>query len=106
MSDSARRLAGPLTLGAAAATVYTVPADTTAIVKSILLCNPSGATRAVTMSVGADATGTRFLTQLSVPAAGLQAIDTFVPLAAGETLQAFCDAAGTVNLLVGGIETT
>lgn len=106
MSDTAKRLCGPATLGTSAATLYTVPAATTTVVKSVTLSNATGSARTVNLSVGADAAGTRWLAAVGVPANGTNCIDTFLPLTTGEVLQGSCDAGSAVNVTIGGVETT
>lgn len=84
----------------AAGTKYTVPAGRLGILKHIRVQNPSGSSVAFTMSLGADAAGTRIYDAFLLTAAGTPGAieDRFVyfVLAAGEVIQAF---AGTNNIL-------
>lgn len=107
MTDTPKRLAGPTQLAAAAATVYTVPASTTAILRYMRIVNTSGTDRTVTVSIGADAAGTRLLSTMNVPANG-GVIDWtgFVPLAAGELIQAYASAAAALTAVLAGVEVT
>lgn len=97
------RLAGPAQVSNAAATKYTVPAATKTIVRHIHVENPSGSPVTFTLSIGADAAGTRIFDAFSIPAAaaGVSAsvLDHFCYyiLEAAEIIQAF---AGTNNILV------
>ncbi len=62
-----KRMSGPAALGAIA-TLYTCPANRTARVRHIHVSNPSGAAQTFTMSIGADAAGTRIFDAFSVAA--------------------------------------
>ena len=57
MSTRSKRLAGPYVLtGSADATIYTVPADRVALVKSLRVLNPpSGSARQVLLGIGTTA---------------------------------------------------
>lgn len=96
MSSLNKRLAGPAQVSNAAATKYTVPASTVTILQHIHVQNPSGSAVTFTMSIGADAAGTRIYDAFSI-AAGSQ-LDLFCKyvLTAAEVIQAF---AGTNNIL-------
>ena len=67
MARTPKRLVGPVAL--TVATLYTVPASTKTIIRHIHLQNPSGGALTVTLSIGADAAGTRLLAAYSIPAA-------------------------------------
>jgi hypothetical protein len=103
MADTAKRLAGPLQLATAAATVYTVPALTTAIIQNIHAMNTTALDKNLTISVGVDAAGTRIFDTLLVPARGYLDQNIFLVMAAAEVLQAFSDVAG-ITLTVSGVE--
>jgi hypothetical protein len=103
MARTPKRLAGPALVATGPATIYTVPAVTKTIVRHIHVSNPSGSPVTLTLSVGADAAGTRLLGAYSIPAAAAGVTDSvrdiwlYVPMEAAEILQA---AAGTNNVLV------
>ncbi len=99
-----KRLYGPAQLPAAAATAYTVPASTIAVIRRMRVSNPSGNARLFTISIGADAAGTRLYSGVSVPAGGSQDIFGPFTLAAGEVIQAYADAATAVVLEIDGTE--
>lgn len=96
MPRISKRLAGPAQVSNAAATKYTTPAVTKTIVRHIHVQNPSAATVNFTMSIGADAAGTRIFD--AFPIAAQQVLDhfCFYVLEATEIIQAF---AGTNNIL-------
>jgi hypothetical protein len=100
-----KRLAGPAALTTSAATKYTAPALTTTVIRRGRVSNPSGGALTFTMSIGADATGTRLYDAVSVPAGG--GLDIFGPftVAAGEIVQAL--GSGTALVLeLDGTETS
>lgn len=102
MATTKKRLAGPAQVATGPATIYTVPASTKTIIRKIHVQNPSGSAVTLTLSIGADAAGTRFLSAYSIPAAGAgvtgSVVDFWGPytMDAAEVLQA---SAGTNNIL-------
>lgn len=61
-------LYGPAQVATGPTTVYTVPAARSALMRHIHLSNPSGSAVTFTMSIGADAAGTRIFGALSIAA--------------------------------------
>jgi hypothetical protein len=59
MARTPKRLAGPAQVATGPATKYTVPASTKTIVRHIHVYNPGSGTATFTLSIGADAAGTR-----------------------------------------------
>lgn len=96
MTDTAARIIGPILLTNSTVTLYTVPAATQAIVRSIHIANTSGTAATATLSIGADAAGTRLLGAFSVPANGTYDWSGFLPVAAAETIRG---QSGTTNVL-------
>ena len=96
MAVTGSRLFGPALLSNAAATKYTAPASTTVKIQNIHVFNDSGTAATFTMSIGADAAGTRIFDAISIPPNS--PYDSYGPfyLAAGEIVQAF---SGTNNVL-------
>lgn len=90
------RLAGPALLTNAAATKYTVPAATQTILRHIHVENPTGAAVTFTMSIGADAAGTRIYDVFSIAAGAVLDVFCYYVLVAAEVVQAF---AGTNNVM-------
>jgi hypothetical protein len=112
MPRTPKRLAGPAQVATGPATIYTVPAATKTVIRYIHVQNPSASPVTLTLSVGADAVGTRFYAAYSIPAAGagvtgsVIGIWLYLVMEAAEILQA---AAGTNNILtiiVNGEENT
>lgn len=102
MPRTPKRLYGPALVATGPATVYTVPAATKTIVRHIHLQNPSGSPVNFTLSLGADAAGTRLWSAYSIPAAAAGVTDNvrdifvYMVMEAAEVIQL---AAGTNNIL-------
>lgn len=102
MAKTATRLFGPAVVSNAAATKYTVPALTKAVIRQIHVQNPSASPVTFTISIGADAAGTRLYDAYSIPAAAAGVTGSVIDLFgywvvdAAEIVQAF---AGTNNIL-------
>ena len=96
-------------LGAVNATLYTVPASTTTVLKNIHLTNTSSSTKKVTLYLvdnGGSATdANKLFHQVSVPGSGIleycgwKVLDT-----PGDTIQGFADSASSVTIHVDGAE--
>jgi len=103
MARIPKRLYGPAQIATGPATVYTVPALTKTIIRQIHLSNPSGSPVTFTLSIGADAAGTRLWATYSIPAAAAGVTDSvrdifmYEPMEAAEILTL---SAGTNNILV------
>jgi hypothetical protein len=102
MPGIAKRVHGPAQVSNAATTKYTVPASTRFILRHIHVQNPSGSAVTFTLSIGADAAGTRLYDAFSIPAAAAgerESVKDFYcyhVLEAAEVIQAL---AGTNNIL-------
>lgn len=103
MSREALTFYGPVAIATGPATVHTVPAVTKDIVRQIHLSNPSALPVTFTLSVGADAAGTRLWGAYSIPAAAAGVSDSvrdiymYLPLEPAEIITL---SAGTNNILV------
>lgn len=108
MARTPKRLFGPAQLTNAAATKYTCPAGTKAIIRHIHVENP-GAGVTLTMSIGADAAGTRIYDALPIPA-GSQGLVPYpfvnFVLEAAEILQAFASVTLQLVVTIDGDELT
>lgn len=69
MARIPKRLYGPALIATGPATVYTVPALTKTIIRHIHVSNPSASPVTFSLSIGADAAGTRLFQTYSIPAA-------------------------------------
>lgn len=103
MARIPKRLAGPAQVATGPATKYTVPAATKTIVRHIHVENPSASPVTFTLSIGADAAGTRLFDAFSIPASAAGVTDNvldhfcYYVIEATEVIQA---GAGTTNILV------
>jgi hypothetical protein len=70
MPRTPKRLAGPAQVTTTPTIKYTTPASTMTIIRNIHISNASGSPAAITISIGADAAGTRIFDSFSVAAAG------------------------------------
>jgi len=106
MSLTNKRLAGPALLTNAAATKYTAPAGTVTIIQHLHVENPTNATVNFTMSIGADAAGTRIYDVF--PIAANSVLDTFCKyvLQPAEIVQAFAGTNNVMTLTLDGQELT
>lgn len=92
----AKRMSGPALVTNLAVTKYTVPASRRGIIRHIHVQNPSGSAITFTMSIGADAAGTRIFDAFSIAANSVLDHFCYYVLEAAEILQAL---AGTTNIL-------
>lgn len=99
---------GPTALTTSAATLYTVPAATTLSVRNIHVANESTTTAVtVTMSIGTDGAGKRFLGPgLSIPASSSYDWSGLLIVNTGEVIQALASAATSLTVTISGINTT
>lgn len=92
----AKRLNGPSNLTNASVTRYTVPAGARTIVRHIHISNTSAGAVTLTMSIGADAAGTRIFDAYSIAAGAVLDHFCYYVLAAAEIIAA---QGGTTNIL-------
>jgi hypothetical protein len=103
MARTPKRLYGPAQVATGPTTVYTVPASTKTVLRHLHVNNPSASPVTLTISIGADAAGTRFLDAYSIPAKAAGVTDSardiyvYIPMEAAEILTL---SAGTNNVLV------
>jgi hypothetical protein len=76
MARTPKRIVGPALVATGPTTVYTVPALTKTIIRHIHVSNPSASPVTLTLSIGADAAGTRLLSTYSIPAAAAGVTDS------------------------------
>lgn len=104
-TDTLKRLGGPTALSGSAATIYTVPASTTATIKAIRVANETGSAATLNFSVGTDGANKRFVFGLSVPANGSYDWEGTLVLAAAEIIQAYSGTANALTIMLSGVET-
>ena len=102
-----KRLYGPAQLGNTTATRYTVPALTRAVIRQITIINPEGgSSRTYTMSIGADAAGTRIRDAKTIAAGVEHVVYGPFTLEAAEIFAAHASAASALVMIVDGEEHT
>jgi hypothetical protein len=104
MARIAKRLAGPALISNAAATKYTVPAVTKTIVRHVHVENPTGAAVTFTMSIGADAAGTRLFDAYIIAAGAVLDHFCYYVLEAAEIIQALAGTNNVMTLTIDGDE--
>lgn len=104
MPRIAKRLSGPALISNAAATKYTVPATTKTIVRHVHVENPTGSPVTFTMSIGADAAGTRIFDVYSIAAGAVLDHFCYYVLEAAEIIQAFAGTNNVMTLTIDGDE--
>lgn len=82
------------------ATVYTVPASTTTIVKNIVLVNTTASDAVVTIQAG----GQDLVSTYTVTARDTVVVDLSMVLVATDTIRASQVTASAVNVFVSGVE--
>src|SRR5258705_5179440 len=106
MARTPKRIVGPALIATGPTTVYTVPALTKTIIRHIHIQNPSASPVTYTLSIGADAAGTRLFQTFSIPAAAAGVTDSvrdhywYQVMDAAEILTL---SAGTNNILTATI---
>jgi hypothetical protein len=112
MPRTPKRVYGPALVATGPATVYTVPALTKFILRQIHLSNPSGSPVTFTLSIGADAAGTRLWSAYSIPAAAAGVSDSvrdifmYEVLDAAEIIQLAAGTNNILNITISGDECT
>jgi len=99
---------GPALIATGPATVITVPAGEKLILRHIHVSNPSGAPVTFSLSIGADAAGTRLWQTYSVPAAAAGVTDSvrdifvYIPMEAAEILTLSAGTNNVLNIVISG----
>jgi hypothetical protein len=106
MPSTPKRLSGPSLVTNAAVTRYTVPALTTTVVKHIHVQNPTASPVDFTLSIGANAAGTRLFDGLPIPADSERSFWGPYTLVAAEIIQAVAGTTNVITLTIDGVEIT
>lgn len=97
------RVWGPTTLIVSATNeIFTVPTNTTLIIKELRLTNYSGAGVTVDALVNGNAQGNRVLRSLPVPASSTVTPTTYMCLNGGDTLRLVASAASSCVAMLSG----
>lgn len=105
MTTTNAALYGPAAAALAAATIYTVPASSVAVVQHIHVTNPTTSTVTFTLSIGADAAATRIYDAIAIPSGGQIDVFTKYVLSAAQILQAFASSTAVVIRIDGQLLT-
>lgn len=106
MAKTIKRLSGPTQLTASAVTQYTVPALTKTVIRNIYLSNNSASSVNVTISIGADASGTRTIDTMAIAANSMYPIYGPIVMETTEILQAKASTTLVVTMTMDGEEIT
>lgn len=88
------------TVGTTASTAYTVPANTTTIVKNIVLTNKTGSAVTATVVIA----GIEVINNYSVSANDTVVIDLSLVMNATETIAVQAGTANAINVYISGVE--
>lgn len=103
-----KRMTNPTQLSTSAASVYTVGAGITAVVKQVLATNTTASASTVSVHLvptsGTATTSNLLFAAVPVPPNSTLVIDLATVMNAGDSLQAFAGNATTINLTVSGYE--
>jgi len=95
-----RRIVGPAILAAATEVVWTCPANTSAVIRNVLLVNSNTAVAGVIrVGIGGTTNATRFL-RVGLPVATSSQYDIRVAMTEGEELWAYSDTNPSVSITV------
>jgi hypothetical protein len=104
MARTPVRLAGPAQVSNSAATKYTVPGSTIAVVRHIQVYNPGTGTVNFTLSIGTDAAGTRLFDAYPILEDVPLVHYCYHVLAAAEIIQALGSVNNQLVLTISGDE--
>lgn len=96
------RMYGPAQIPDSTTTLYTCPGSTVAVARLITLNNPTGSPVLFTMSIGADAAGTRIFEVYSVAAGSRVDLWGYWVLAAGQLFAGEADTASALVVTIDG----
>lgn len=107
MADTLARLVGPKTLETSTTAQYNSTGKTVSVL-SIHLSNPTASDINFTMSIGADAAGTRLYDAFPIPARSVLDLPCFAVLVTGDGANAICAHASASGLVatISGVEVT
>ena len=107
MADTLARLVGPKTLETSTTAQYNSTGKTVSILE-IHLSNPTSSDINFTMSIGADAAGTRLFDAHSIPARSVIKLPCYTVLVTGDGANAICAHASASGLVatLSGVEVT
>lgn len=103
----ARLGTGPTQLTTSYSTLYTVPSSTTAVVKEIIVANPTTSAATVTISIvpsgNSASASNNIVGGVSVAGNSTFVLDLSQVLATGDAISALASAGTTLNAVVSGV---
>lgn len=100
-----KRLYGPAQPTSSAATLYTVPGSTVAIIRHIRCTNKDVSTAYdLELWIGGSTDALSIIAKKTIPAGGEWEDDCYIPMAAAEILQGKSSTSAKLTLTVGGAE--
>lgn len=108
MADVAKRIVGPALLSTSSTVLYTTPAATTTIVRSIHVSNSSGTTYQFSLSIGgaSGVAASQFFGSFYIGPQNVLDWSGFLVLNATDSLQASGTNAASLTITVSGVEVT
>ena len=103
MAETYKKL-GQGQLGTSVAAIYTVPADTSAIVKKIVLVNNDTENLTAELNHDGDTEATRILPPIAIDAGGWAEFDGSICMETGDTLQGKGEQATEITYTIYGLE--
>lgn len=106
MARTWKRLAGPILVVNSVNTKYTCPSLTKTLIRHIHVSNNSGSAATFTMSIGADAAGTRIFDAYSIAAGAVLDHFGIYVVDAAEIVQTNAGTTNVLNITIDGEELT
>ena len=104
MADTLSRFYGPALLTNSSATLFTVATNHTYVIRHIHISNPSGSAATVTLGIGTDAAGTRFLDAFSIPAGNTYDWAGTLVLSSTEVFKGHSGTNNVLNITISGVD--
>lgn len=104
MADTMTRFYGPALLTNSSSTLFTVTTAHTYVVRHIHISNPSGAAVTVTLGIGTDAAGTRWLDAFSIPAGNTYDWSGNLVLNGDEVFKGHAGTTSVLNITISGVD--
>jgi len=96
------RFYGPAQPGTSNGTLYTVPAATISLVKTIHICNVTGSAATITLSISGSTDATMWMKAFSIPANSTYDWTGELTLEAGDTIQGLQGTSAAITVTISG----
>jgi len=104
MADTLTRFYGPALLSDSSSTLITVATNHKYVLRHIHISNPTGAAATVTLGIGTDAAGTRWLDAFSIPAGNTYDWSGSLVLDSTEVFKGHSGTASVLNITISGVD--